>query len=102
MKAITVNRSGRFAVGMLALVAVVGLSGCMREMTMEDFKAMKPQRPAELDRLNMLVGNWSGTGQAEFMGMKEPVQVTGKSNAQWQADGWYLVEQAEYKMGDME
>jgi len=85
-----------------ALAAMAAAGGCMPEITMEDMKAMKPQRPPELDRLNMLVGTWHGTGTADIMGMDEPIQISGTGKTEWQADGWYLVEHSEYKMGDME
>lgn len=96
------NRGFRVVALAACLTAVPLLTGCMKELTMEDMKAMRPERPVELDRLNMFAGTWSGTGTANIIGMKEPVQISGTSKTSWQADNWYLVEDAEYRMGDME
>ena len=68
---------------------------------MEQMKEMRPKRPAELDRLNMFVGKWDGTGDAKFMGLDETLKTKGTSQTAWDCDGWYLVEHGEFEMGDM-
>ena len=75
----------------LSLGAVVLLAGCMPKMTIEEFKATKPQRPAELDQLNAFAGNWEWEGQAKFAVLDQVLKITGTSEAEWEGDGWYLV-----------
>lgn len=88
----------RLAGGVMMTAAMLS-TGCMPEFTAEDLHSMRPERPVELDRLNMLAGDWTSTGTMKVIGVDEPVEIQGKSRAEWQADGWYLVEQAEYRMG---
>lgn len=74
------------ALGFAALV-----TGCMPKMTIEDLKAMKPQRPAELDKLNVFTGKWQATGEAKLSGLDQVLKSSGTSQGQWEGDGWYLV-----------
>lgn len=91
---------GGWKVLLLGLLALSG--GCAPKLTTEDLKAMRPARPAALDRLDAFVGSWSSEGTAEIIGMDEPVNVSGTSKTEWQGDKWYLVETSEFRMGDME
>jgi len=95
------KRFGQCAVGVCVCVAA---TGCMPKMTIEEMKAMMPERPAALDKLNMFVGTWSQEGTAKFAAMDEPLKMTARSTVTWEGDGWYLVENATYSMdgfGDM-
>jgi hypothetical protein len=82
-------------------VVSAGLVGCMPRMTLEQFKAEMPKRPAELDRLNAFVGKWQSEGEAKFAMLDEPLKVTGTCEAKWEGDKWYLVGHAVMKMDDM-
>ncbi len=89
----------------LALCAGVMATGCMPKLTIEDVKAMKPQRPAELDRLNAFVGKWQSEGEAKMTGLDQVLKVTGTSEAKWGDERWFVVSNEKMVMaelGDME
>lgn len=86
----------------LAAVAAVALTGCAPKMTVAEMKDQMPKRPAELDRLNMFVGHWEGTGECRMEMLDEPLKTQGVSEIQWAGDNWYLVEQGRFTMGDFE
>lgn len=83
----------------LASLANVVLTGCMAKMTIEDIRAMKPERPQELDKLNAFVGRWEWSGEAKIGGLDRPLKFTGRNEARWEGDGWYLVS---HEVGNME
>lgn len=87
----------------LAGVTLAPVVGCMPKMTIEDIKAMRPQRPVELDKLNFLVGTWKGTSESTMAGIEGTMKGTGESTISWEADGWCLVERAKFDgpMGTM-
>ena len=83
--------------GLVALTAV----GCMPELTIEMMKEMKPERPSELDKLNLFVGTWETTSEMNFPGMDEPMTGTGTMTAEWDVDRWVLSQHGEFHMGEM-
>lgn len=85
------------ALGVMALV----WGGCMPKMTIEQMKEARPQRPAELDKLNMFVGEWESTSEMNFKMLEEPMRGSGKSSISWGCDGWCLVEHNEFEMGEL-
>lgn len=94
----------RFPCAVLSAIALVGLSGCMPKMTVEEMKAMMPERPAELDALNAFVGTWDFTGEMRMAGVDEVLTSSGTSELTWEGDKWYLVGHGVYSMpefGDM-
>jgi hypothetical protein len=84
----------------MIVMAVVGLSltGCMPKMTIEEMKAMMPERPVELDKLNMFAGTWEGTGEATMAGLDQVLKTGGMSKVEWGCDGWCMVEHGKYEM----
>ncbi|HEY3245508.1 MAG TPA: hypothetical protein VGM03_19365 [Phycisphaerae bacterium] len=58
-----------------------------------------PPRPAELDKLDMLVGRWEGN--FEFHMGDKVMKGTGTNTTLWDADKWVLLEREEGSMGDM-
>ena len=74
-------------------------AGCMPKMTIEDVKSMRPQRPAELGKLNAFVGQWEWEGNATFAGLDRTLCFTGKNEATLGCDGWCLVSR---EVGHME
>ncbi len=86
---------------LLAMSSLILLGGCMPKMTIEQMKEMRPQRPAELDRLNMLVGKWEGTGTCKMAGIEEELTSKGSSVTRWDGDGWYLVSEHVMSMGEL-
>ena len=76
------------------------LAGC-QQPKMDMAEMMKPPpRPAELDQLEMLVGNWEGTSEMKMMGADKPMIMKGTDTISWDADKWLLVERSEGTMGD--
>ncbi len=78
----------------LLVLATAVLTGCIPKMTMEQMKEMRPQRPVELDRLNMFAGSWESSSEATMAMLDEVMTSTGSSEAAWECDGWCLVERA--------
>ena len=70
----------------------------MPKMTLEEFTADKPVRPAELDRLDAFVGKWKLTGTANMEMLEEPLEMTGTIEYQWEGNKWYLVNHGTYSM----
>lgn len=77
---------------------VTALLGCQQPKMEDMLKA--PERPAELDQLNMFVGKWVGAGELTMPGSDEVVTAKGQSTASWAAGGWVLIEEAEETVGD--
>jgi len=82
----------------LAAAACVVLTGCMPKMTIDEMKAQMPKRPAELDRLDMLVGTWEMEGEVQFAMLDQPLKISGRTESKWEGDGWYLVSRSKMKM----
>ena len=94
----------RCGAAMLVLSAIV-MTGCMPKMTIEDMKAMKPERPAELDRLNFLEGTWEGTGEGQMAGLDQPLKMTARGTGKWECGGYAMVSRGTMtieELGDME
>jgi hypothetical protein len=72
----------------------------MPKMTVEEMKAHMPQRPAELDLLDMFVGNWDFTGEAkmDMLADRDSLTMTGHSEYKWEGDRWYLVGNGTFTM----
>ncbi len=85
----------------VAMFSSVILSGCMPKMTIEEMKAMMPQRPAELDQLNAFAGRWEFEGEAKMAGLDEVLKTTGTNEAKWDGDGWFLVSRGTFRMGEL-
>lgn len=83
----------------LASLANIVLTGCMAKMTIEDIRTMRPERPQELDKLNAFVGRWEWSGEATIGGLDRTLKFTGRNEARWEGDGWYLVSR---EVGNME
>ncbi len=89
---------------LLLLVTMAPLTGCAPKMTIEEMKAMKPQRPVELDRLDAFAGTWDSTGEATMCGLDETLKCRATETVRWEGDGWYLVSSGTFTMdewGDM-
>lgn len=84
------------ATGALALFA----TGCQpKDMNMEEM--MKPPpRPAELDLLNMWVGEWEGEMQMTMPGSDEVMNGTGTSSSRWAVDNRAVIEDFTGTMGE--
>jgi hypothetical protein len=85
------------AAGAAALLAAL-LAGCQKPDLSEMMKP--PQRPAELDRLEMLAGDWEGAGEMTAEGSDQIMTFHGAETMSWDADRWLLVDNFEYEMGD--
>lgn len=95
-------RPRRTTISLIAACTVT-LAGCsMPKMSVEEFKAMQPTKPPELERLDAFAGKWKAEGTANFAMLDEPLQTTGTSEAQWEGDGWYIVSHGTFTMDDMD
>lgn len=90
-----------FAQFVVAACCIVPVAGCMPKMTIESIKQMQPPRPVELDRLEMLLGDWETEGQVVMSVLDEPMRSTGTNSARWALDKRMLVEHAELDMGPL-
>lgn len=73
--------------------------GCMPKMTVEQIAQYAPNRPPELDRLNMFVGDWQTTGTIELAMLDEPIATSGRNHAEWILDGCVVEDQSDLDMG---
>lgn len=80
-------------------VGALILTGCGEKKGAEAMT--KPPRPAELNLLDRMVGDWKGSGEMTMMGSDEVTHGTGASNFSWQLDNRVLVERSEFSMGEM-
>lgn len=85
-------------IGVLALATGLA-AGCVPSLTIEDVKAMRPERPAELDKLEQFAGRWEWKGEARLAGLDKVLTFSGRNDASVEGDGWYLVSR---EVGHME
>lgn len=91
-----IRLTGIAAIGLVALA----LFGCQAK-PMDMDQAMKPPpRPAELDRLEKLVGVWVGDATMKMHGSPDFMTSHGVETVSWEADGWVLISRFKYSMGD--
>ncbi|MCZ6699733.1 MAG: DUF1579 family protein [Planctomycetota bacterium] len=87
-----------------SMVASIAIGGCSESTggpaEMGEMKA--PPRPAELDMLDMFVGNWTTEGEMKMPGEPEVMISTGTISYEWTLDKKYLVEKWSMKMDEME
>lgn len=85
----------------LSVAAIVVLTGCMPKLTIEEMKAMMPERPAALDKLDAFVGNWEMEGETRITGLEDALETTGSAETEWAGDGWYIVSRNSFTMGEL-
>lgn len=97
------SRRIRSGAGLAVFAIAISVSaGCLQpDFDIERIKEMMPARPAQLDRLDMLVGQWQTEGEVNMFGLDEPFAVHGTSEATWEHDRWFLVDRAEFDMGPL-
>ena len=83
------------------ILAVPALPGCMPTMTIEEMKAMRPERPVELDELAFLEGRWEHTGEAKMAGLDRTLKSSGSSSNSWDNDRWCLLERVDFEMEEL-
>jgi hypothetical protein len=73
-------------------VALVGLTaaGCQQAQT-----EMKVERPAELDHLDMFVGDWEFTAEKHAADSDKVETATGTDSYRWACNRWVLVDEWE-------
>ena len=77
------------------------LSGCAEkqgQMNMADMKP--PPRPAELDKLEQMIGTWDETMEIHMAGSDQVMKGKGTSTVGWEADKWVMLERGEFSMAD--
>lgn len=70
-------------------------------MTAEELGSFEPQRPAQLDKLDMLLGSWETVGEVEMAILDEVVHTSGTNEAKWSLDRRMIVDHAELDMGPL-
>lgn len=78
----------------IVAVLAVALVGCQRPPM--EMKA--PDRPMELDRLDMFVGTWDATEEFKMADSEEVKTSKGTETWNWDADRWLLVGHFESEM----
>jgi|CXWL01.1.fsa_nt_gi hypothetical protein len=73
--------------------------GCIPKMTVEQIREFQPERPVELDRLNMFLGEWETTGTIELAMLDKPFATSGRNQAEWTLDGRVLEDHSDLSMG---
>lgn len=91
-------KSVRFHHIALGFAACMAMPGCMPKMTIAEMKAMMPQRPPELDKLNDFVGTWEFTGESRMPMLDEPIAVSGTGETKWDKTGWFVVSDGVFRM----
>ncbi len=87
--------------GPTTMVLLCVLSGCMPKMDVESLKQMQPTRPAELEQLAPFIGKWEGTGEIKIAMLEQPLTAKGMTQTSWDCDGWCMLEQDEYELGEL-
>ena len=82
-------------------MSAVLLTGCMPKLTIEKLKAMIPERPVELDKLNAFAGHWETEAETRITGLDEVLKTTASGEGKWDGDGWYLVSRGSFTMGEL-
>lgn len=83
----------------ITLCAAALGAGCMPKTRSEQIKYMLPPRAVELDRLEMLLGDWTIEAEVAMVVMDAPMQATGGSKAVWSLDRRMVVEHVDLDMG---
>lgn len=86
---------------MLSAICLSGAVGCVPRLTIDDMKAMKIERPAEIDRLRLFAGKWTSTGTARLAGLEDELVISGTSHGKWHTDRWYLVNEDVFTLGEL-
>ncbi len=73
--------------------------GCIPKMSVEEIREFQPERPAELDRLSMFLGDWETRGTIELAMLDEPIATSGRNHAEWTLDGRAVEDKSELEMG---
>lgn len=82
----------------LAFAANMLATGCMPKMTVEEMKAMTPQRPPELDRLEAFVGEWEYTATSTMACLDGEFESTGTGESHWGGDKAFVVNRGVFNM----
>ena len=89
------NLIAQFGVSGLLLLGM----GCIPKMSVEQISQYQPERPAELDRLDMFLGEWETTGTIDLAMLDGPSATSGRNRAEWTLDGYILEDKADLDMG---
>lgn len=90
-----------YAITVIACLSAVFLTGCLPKLSTSDLGQLRPQRPAELDRLEMLLGDWETTGEIRMTVADDVIHTRGHNHAEWSLDRRMFVEHAQLDMGAM-
>lgn len=86
----------------LFATVLLPLAGCSQiTFDLETVKEKISHRPPQLEALSQLEGRWTTSGTVEFIGMDEPIQTEGSTEARWECDGRILVDRSSYSMGPL-
>lgn len=77
-------------------ITLFALVGCQKPDLSEMMK--DPERPEQLNQLNMFVGEWTSTARSEMPDSDEVLNSRGRNTIEWAADDRVLVERWESTM----
>lgn len=85
----------------MLVFTLLSTTGCLPKLSSTDLARLRPERPVELDRLNMFLGEWETTGEIKLAVSDEIIHTKGRNKAHWSMDGRMLLDHAELDMGPM-
>jgi hypothetical protein len=71
----------------------------MPKLSVDQIAQYQPEKPPELARLDMFLGEWETIGTIELAMLDEPIATRGRNRAHWALDGYVLADQADLEMG---
>ncbi len=92
------------SIAMLMMTVAIGLtcSACLQpNFDIKTVLAKMPKRAPEMDRLEMLAGEWTTQGNVKMMGLKDTMKTKGQNSATWECDGRFLVERSHFDFGEL-
>ncbi len=82
------------------VVVLLLAAGCQQQRIDINRLVQRAERPPELARLDVLIGDWSGEAKLTMTGSHEVVTNKCTTSYSWDADQWILIEHFEHGEGD--
>jgi hypothetical protein len=99
MEVLIMRRIGS-TVTLIGIVVLLVAAGCQQQRIAMNRLAQKTERPPELARLDVLIGDWSNDTELTMTNSDEAANDKCEISYSWAADQWVLIEHFEYGEGD--